>query len=289
MASWIKEGYKKLKSITPAPVKKFFAPAVDVVIPVIKNIDTKIDNGVQEIKKVVRDQEKKNQLKKRDGDHNKKVQSDEEIRKELKEKQGIVDRKADQENDAIHELSVKSAGATETVVQMAKDLGNMIKDETVMAFTDQEGLEKIRKERSKNFWANTKQSMKVGWEKEKTKILSGTKNFYDDAQAYLEYKKENQGDSYSYMGFNSQDKKNSHSFMASKFGLVEPTDENIELFNKLSQQTGIMFDTQKMLTIKEMETQHAMADDWKRNQTTLGKFGIDLWGGLAETSARPSF
>ena len=64
MASWIKEGYKKLKSITPAPVKKFFAPAVDVVKPVIKNIDTKIDNGVRIAKKLEEERERKKQEKK---------------------------------------------------------------------------------------------------------------------------------------------------------------------------------------------------------------------------------
>ena len=215
-------------------------------------------------------------------------QEDNKKRQELINKQNIVNDKARQEGDRIHDLAVKSAKATEIGVQAIKDIGNIIKDETVMAFTDPAGLEEKRKERSTDFWKNTKQTVKTAWEKEKTSILNGTKNFYDDAEKYLKYKKENENKPYSFMGFNSYDKQNSYGYMENKFSTLQPTDENIKIFSDLSKQTGILLDTQKMIAVKEMEIQYAMADDWKRNKTMVGSFGIDLWEGLVESGARPT-
>ncbi len=215
-------------------------------------------------------------------------QEDEKKRQELIKKQKIVNDKAKQEGDRIHDLAVKSAKATEVGVQVIKDIGSIIKNETITAFTDPAGLEEKRKERSADFWKNTKQTVKTAWEKEKTSILSGTKNFYDDAEKYLQYKKENQNKPYSYMGFDSYEKQNSYGYMDNKFGTLQPTDENINILNDLSKQTGILLDTQKMIAVKEMEIQYAMADDWKRNKTMVGRFGIDLWGGLVESGVRPT-
>ena len=291
----LKKGYNFIKKNTPAPVKKFVAPilnpAIQFVKPVIKEIDKGIDAGVEAAKKLAAEQERKRKeaeakkereriekaRRKKEAEDKKKAE-EAKIRKELTEKQKNVDEKADQKNDAIHNLSVKSADMTKEEINQFGKMGKLLLEDPGKFY------DKITTELAEGMHSGI-ESVKVGWNIEKTKYLEKSKIASESAQKALEYKRDSKklNDDLPYWA-----QKEDLAYSDYKISGIEPTKENIDVSKNLTEQVTNIFNINKALTLKSIETEQSIMDDYKRNKTTLGKFGVDIYSGLMRQVGQPT-
>ena len=261
MASLIKGIYNFIKDNTPKPVKDFVAPVVkpvvDTIKPTINKIDEKIDQGVQTVKKSQVNQNPRPKPKTKSTGVN--YKKGDYISEETK---GKVNKIANEEIDAANELGEAFLkDPLGSVNKLVGDTKNLIVDHSHSAIN----------------------SLQVGWNKMNTKIAQYNVQAQERKLKALEYSKENPNAFNMYDPYGSVNQGGQMYLQAQNSNIDDKImDADVELTN-----LNHLFNINKAITIKSMQTRDEFLNDYTKNMTTIGKFGANAINGLYEQFGNP--
>ena len=253
MASLLKKIYNKGKELAPEKFKKFVAPVLKPIIETIKpdviKVDKKIDQVVQTVKKSQVNQNPRPKPKTKSTGVN--YKKGDYISEETK---GKVNKIANEEIDAANELGEAFLkDPLGSVNKLVGDTKNLIVDHSHSAIN----------------------SLQVGWNKMNTKIAQYNVQAQERKLKALEYSKENPNAFNMYDPYGSVNQGGQMYLQAQNSNIDDKImDADVELTN-----LNHLFNINKAITIKSMQTRDEFLNDYTKNMTTIGKFGANAING----------